>query len=222
VLGNLDISRTEADYAYNHFHRGEDTIMGAVNHYRWIVAILIMFWLIGDVRQEIASEEKLTTESEQKVVSEEKIVIGWLEKVYLPAYDFALRGKSDTGAKTSSLHATEMEYVYVEGRPPQSRIRFKTIDANGNHRIIETDIVRQVRIKRSSLVSDNPVTETRVEIALDICLGGKTKRINVNLSDRKGMNYRMILGREALQGDFVVDVSQKFISGKECREKRPE
>jgi hypothetical protein len=153
------------------------------------------------------------------VAGDEKIVIGWLEKVYLHEYSFALRGKIDTGAKTSSIHATEMEYVSVEGRPPRSRIRFKTIDTKGNRRTIETDVVRQVRIKKPSLLSDNPVTETRVEIELDICLGGRTKRIKVNLSDRKGMNYRMILGREALQGDFLVDVSQKFVSGKECREK---
>ena len=196
--------------------------MAALQRYRWLIAILVMLWLVGDVRQEIASDEKLRGESEPEALSEEKMVIGWLEKVYLPEYDFALRGKIDTGAKTSSLHATDMQYVYVEGRPPQSRIRFKTIDATGDHRIIETDIVRQVRIKRSSLLSDNPITETRVEIEVDICLGKKTKRIKVNLSDRKGMNYRMILGREALQEDFVVDVSRKFISGKECREKRPE
>jgi len=196
--------------------------MTVMNHYRWLlVAILVMFWLIGDVQQEIASDEKLPAGSEPDAASKEKLVIGWLEKVYLPQYDFALRGKVDTGAKTSSLHATDMKYVYVEGKPPQSRIRFKTVDATGDYRIIETDIMRQVRIKRSSLFSDSPVTETRVEIALDICLGGRTKRIKVNLSDRKGMNYKMILGREALQGDFVVDVSQKFISGKKCREKRP-
>jgi hypothetical protein len=160
--------------------------------------------------------------SAQSITGEDTIVIGWLEKVYLPEYDFALRGKIDTGAKTSSLHATDMEFVHVEGKPPRSRIRFITVDTKGNRRRMETDVVRHVRIKKSSLLSDNPVTEARVEIELDICLGGRTKRIKINLSDRKGMNYRLILGREALQGDYVVDVSQKFISGKECREKQSE
>ena len=60
----------------------------------------------------------ITMGSKNEVVSSEKIVIGWLEKVYLPEYDFALRGKVDTGAKTSSIHATDMEYIKAEGKLP--------------------------------------------------------------------------------------------------------
>ncbi len=143
--------------------------------------------------------------------ADEKRIIGWLENVYLPQYDFVLRAKIDTGAKSSSIHALEMKYVQREDRPADSRIRFRTTDINGRHRIVETNILRQVRIRRSGAE-----TVTRPEIELEICLAGITKRIRVNLADRGEMNYRMILGRTALEGDYVIDVSKKYTSKKTC------
>ena len=153
----------------------------------------------------------------EEMESKQKVTVGWLEKVYVPDYDFALRGKMDTGAKNSSLHATDMEFVAVEGKSPQSRIRFTTVDTKGNSRTIEADIVRQVRIKKSTLDSETPLVEARVEIELIMCLAGVLKPIRVNLTNREGMNYHLILGRTALEGDFIVDVSRTFIGGKKCR-----
>ena len=148
---------------------------------------------------------------------EEKVVVGWLEKAYLPAYDFALRAKMDTGAKNSSIHAADMEYIAVEGKPPRSHIRFRIVDTKGESRVIEAEVAREVRIKRPSLEAEAPVTEARLEIELEVCLAGITKRIRVNLTDREGMNYHMILGRTALENHFLVDVSRTFIAGKKCR-----
>jgi hypothetical protein len=110
-----------------------------------------------------------------------------------------------------------MEYVPVEGKPPRSRIRFNTIDTVGNARTIEADITREVRIKRSSLSSDSAMKESRIEIELEICLAGVKNNIRVNLTNREGMNYRMILGRTALEDNFVVDPSRTFMGGKKCR-----
>jgi ribosomal protein S6--L-glutamate ligase len=146
-----------------------------------------------------------------------KVTVGWLEKAYLLKYNFATRAKIDTGAKNSSLHATDMEYVPVEGKPSRSRIRFNTIDTVGNVRTIEADITREVRIKRSSLSSDSAMKESRIEIELDICLAGVKNKIRVNLTNREGMNYRMILGRTALEDNFYVDPSLTFMGGKKCR-----
>lgn len=88
------------------------------------------------------------------------------------------------------------------------RIRFKTLDLNGIQRVIEADGLRKVTIKRAG-----SLPESKPEIELEIYLGGVRKRIRVNLTDRAGMNYRMILGRTALEGNFIVDVSRKFETG---------
>jgi len=105
----------------------------------------------------------------------------------------------------------DVEYVKKEKREG-SRIRFKTMDLKRRYRIIEADVLREARIKKSG-----SITRKRPEIELEICLGGVKKRIRVNLADRGEMNYRMILGRTALEGDFIVDVSKKYIAGPGCR-----
>ncbi len=143
-------------------------------------------------------------------MADQKTVIGWLEAVYLPVYDFLITAKIDTGAKNSSIHATDVEYVQ-RGKGGSGRIRFKTTDLRGRSQIIETEVLKQVTIKKSSIIR-----RTRPEIELEICLGGVRKRIRVNLCDRGGMNYRMILGRTALEGDFTVDVSEKYIAEPRC------
>jgi hypothetical protein len=145
------------------------------------------------------------------VLADQKIVIGWLEEVYLPECDFIIKAKIDTGAKNSSIHAVDLEYIAPKGKAQSSRIRFRTMDLKGKSRIIEADLVREAHIKKSSAI-----TRTRPEIELEVCLGGVRKRIRVNLADRGGMNYRMILGRTALEGDFIVDISKKYVGGPRC------
>lgn len=132
----------------------------------------------------------------------QKTIIGWLEHVYLPEYDLVVKAKIDTGAKNSSIHAMDIEYI-GKAKGEGSRIRFDTVDLNGIPRVIEADVLRQVKIKRAGSL---PASR------LEICLGGVRKRIRVNLTDRAGMNYRMILGRTALEGNFIVDVSKKFVA----------
>jgi hypothetical protein len=140
-------------------------------------------------------------------VRNQKTIIGWLEEVYLPEYDFVSMAKIDTGAKNSSMHAVDVEYIEQPKAPERSRIRFKTTDFNGISRVIEADVLRLVKIKKAGQPS-----ETRPEIELEIILGGVRKRIRINLKDRAGMNYKMILGRTALEGGFIVDVSKKFMA----------
>lgn len=143
----------------------------------------------------------------------QKTIIGWLEQAYLPECDLVVKAKIDTGAKNSSIHPMDAEYV-GKTKGESSRIRFKTMDINGIPRVIEADVLRQVKIKRAG-----SLPESRPEIELEISLGGIRKRIRVNLTDRAGMNYRMILGRTALEGDFVVDVSKKYAVGSKCEKK---
>ena len=143
-------------------------------------------------------------------MADPKTIIGWLEQVYLPQYDFVIKAKIDTGAKNSSIHAMDVEYIKKE-KGKDSRVRFKTMDLEKRCQIIEADVVREARVRKSTFS-----TTTRPEIELEICLGGVRKRIRVNLADRGGMNYRMILGRSALEGDFIVDVSQKYLAGPRC------
>ncbi|MCX8012090.1 MAG: RimK/LysX family protein, partial [Desulfobacterota bacterium] len=171
--------------------------------------VLIVFVGLPEICFVAFSEQK-----ELKSSSSSKVIVGWLERVYLPREGFALKGKMDTGAKNSSIHAMEIEYLPNNSKVNSPRVRFKVIDIKKEYRIIEAELLGKAKIKRPKPSGESKVTidlETRPMVELEICLAGITKRIPVNLTNRAGMNYPLILGRSALEGDFIVDVSKKFI-----------
>ena len=185
--------------------------------HQWIVIVILVLLIIILV---LFSNLCL----KEDTAPDQKVLVGWLEKVYLPQYDFSLRGKMDTGAKNSSLHAVDIQYINEKGKPKGSCVRFKVRDTKGNYRIMQADLAGEARIKKSRTINEKRpaiAIESRPVVELEVCLAGITKRIQVNLTNRGGMNYRMLLGRSALAGDFTVDVSQKFIygSGLACRKK---
>ncbi|MEC9374113.1 MAG: RimK/LysX family protein, partial [Planctomycetota bacterium] len=77
---------------------------------------------------------------------------------------------------------------------------------------IETDIVRESRVRPSS-----GVLQTRFVVAATIVLGGVEKRIEVSLVSRRHMICRMLLGRAALDGAFLVDPSRTFLLSRRPR-----
>jgi hypothetical protein len=136
-------------------------------------------------------------------------VLGWREWVALP--DLAIgciKAKVDTGAKTSALHAFYVQAYQHEGAP---WVRF------GIHPL-QASSVQAVEcaapVKAMRLVTDSgghaemrPVIETR------LLLNGKLRVIELTLTDRETMRFRMLLGRSALKRHFVVDSSQSFLLG---------
>jgi hypothetical protein len=163
----------------------------------------------------------LTLGFDEYAISEQRVLIGWLEKVYLPTYDITLKAKMDTGAKNSSIHAVDIRYANEKEGGNNSRVRFTTVDAAGAYREIIATLVGEARIKKSRPLREGNLAidlETRPVVELEICLAGLTKRIRVNLTNRAGMNYRMILGRSAL-GGFVVDAGQTFSHESGCGKK---
>lgn len=135
--------------------------------------------------------------------------VGWLEWVRLP--DLGLRrleAKVDTGARTSSLHATEHEIFERDGA---KWVRFRVTPS---HRPAASSLICEaplldVRIVRSS----NGLEESRPTIRTRVSLGGKLFRIDLTLAERSAMGYRMLVGREAVRGRFIVNAAKKHIGG---------
>lgn len=126
--------------------------------------------------------------------------VGWEEWVSLPDLGLpAMRAKVDTGARTSALHAFDIEPFGPEDAP---RVRF------GIHPIPGRDDVSipcsaQVLDRREVTLSNGEM-ELRYVIGTVISVGGRTWPIEVTLTDRGSMAYRMLLGRQALAEDIVV------------------
>jgi hypothetical protein len=117
------------------------------------------------------------------------------------------RVKIDTGAYSSALDVAEFEVHRVEEGGLVARLRM-ALSRKHPHRIaeVEAPVVRLTVVRNSGGIPEpRPVIETTVR------LGPVTKRIHVTLTRRHGMRCRMLLGRQALAGDFVVDVARKYL-----------
>jgi len=122
-----------------------------------------------------------------------------------------MKAKIDTGARTSSLHASNLHFFTRGG---QEMVRFKVHPHQRSFRhtvIVEAPIIEK-RVVRSSNGEEDlrPVVRTHVE------LHGVCWPIEVTLARRKLMGFRMLLGREAMWGRFIVDPSRSFLGGEPC------
>lgn len=135
-------------------------------------------------------------------VDSARLVLGWEEWVSLPALGVhAIKAKIDTGARTSSLHAEAIELVAGTSEP---RVRFTIRPAP--RRLDITVACEAPLLDKRTIVSSNGMADVRFVIATDLAIAGRTWPIELSLSDRSEMSYRMLLGRQALQaGGVLVD-----------------
>ena len=132
--------------------------------------------------------------------------LGWEECAALPKLGLpALKLKVDTGARTSALSAADIEPFGPAARP---RVRFSVYPEPGRNDVVITCSAEVV--DRREVTSSNGENELRYVIETDIDLGGRRWPIEVTLSDRSTMNYRMLLGRQALGDDVVVSPVDSF------------
>jgi hypothetical protein len=147
-----------------------------------------------------------------------KPTIGWREWVRLPELGVeAIKVKVDTGARTSSLHAFGLKEVERDGAPyvrftihPEQKRSHPTIH-------VELPLLARRRVRDSGGKTEmRPVVETAVELL------GQRWPMEVTLTRRDAMGFRMLLGRQAIRGRFTVDPGRSFVGGKRIRKKRLE
>ncbi|WP_068115543.1 30S ribosomal protein S6--L-glutamate ligase [Tropicimonas marinistellae] len=132
--------------------------------------------------------------------------LGWEEWVALPDLGLpAMKAKVDTGAKTSALHAFDIEPFGPAANP---KVRFSVHPIPGEEEIsipCSADIV-----DRREVTSSNGESELRYVIGTDIQIGKRRWPIEMTLTHRGGMSYRMLLGRQALGEDVLVSPGDSF------------
>ena len=141
--------------------------------------------------------------------------IGWREYVSLPDLKIpAIKAKVDTGARSSSLHAFDMELYRKDGL---DYVRFKIHPVQRNDELVvevETPVFDIRRVRSSSGESSvRPVIVTVVELL------GVAWPIELTLANRDQMGFRMLLGREAMRGRMLVDPGSSYFGGKPKRKK---
>jgi hypothetical protein len=130
----------------------------------------------------------------------DKVMIGATEEVLLLSWGMRVRARVDTGASTSSLDARD---VRISGRRGARVVRFRLIGDTGTA-VVEMPVADVHTVR----TPDAKRPERRPTIELDMCVAGHRFSAEVTLNDRSHMKYRMLLGRNALAGRFVVDLKQ--------------
>lgn len=144
-------------------------------------------------------------------------VIGWREWVGLPDFGIsAIKVKVDTGARSSSLHAFDLQEFERDG---VTWVRFSVHPVQRKSATtirLETSVLEYRSVRSSSgRASRRPVVVTNVTLL------GVTWPVELTLASRDKMGFRMLLGREAFRRRFLVDAGKSYYGGKPKREKRP-
>lgn len=137
-----------------------------------------------------------------------KSVAGWVEHAVLLPKGLEVRAKLDTGARTSSLNAVDPVFF---SRDSTRWVRFNVTSHAGRSSTLEQPIVRTSKIKRHF-----GRRQSRPVVRLDICVGHIHKKVEVNLVDRSGLNYQLLIGRNFLSGDIVVDAARTYVLAPTC------
>ena len=145
------------------------------------------------------------------------LTLGWREWVQLPELGLdSIKAKIDTGARTSALHAFEVTPFEENGT---RRVEFKM---HPNQRDRETVVVCVADIKDERLVRDSGGhQQERWVIETPICIGNQCWPIELTLTSRDDMLFRMLLGRTAMRKRAVVNPSRSYLTGTRFKN-RPE
>ncbi len=137
-------------------------------------------------------------------------IAGWREWVSLPSANVPwIKAKLDTGARTSSLHAFDIEVV---GEGDNERVRFSL--RPWQESADDTVQVECAIHDRRTVRSSSGHSEERIVVMLQIGMLGEEFEAEVTLTNRDAMGFRMLIGRQALRQRFIVDPARSFLGGR--------
>ncbi|NEO58818.1 MAG: ATP-dependent zinc protease [Okeania sp. SIO3B5] len=134
-------------------------------------------------------------------------IIGWREWIALPEIGITrIKAKIDTGARSSALHAFDIETFEIDGKPkvkfkihPQQRDTNQTV-------IAEAELIDERNVRSSS-----GQAELRPVILTEVNLMQKKWSVELTLTNRKLMGFRMLLGRQAVRGFFLINPGKSYL-----------
>ena len=163
-------------------------------------------------------KSKLLSKPEQNSNTDSPLlIIGWREWLSLPDLGVPrIKAKIDTGARSSSLHAYDIEQFQREGC---SLVRFKVHPMQRQEQM-EVSCVAEVHDIRSVRSSSGEATD-RIVIQTTASWLDQEWTIDLTLADRSQMGFRMLVGREAMRERMLVDPGRSYFGGRPKRRKKP-
>ena len=133
---------------------------------------------------------------------------GWVERAVVYPGGVELHAKLDTGARTSSINAPDPVFYQQDGR---KWVRLELVNRKQEKITLNAPLEREATIKRHYGES-----QVRPVIKLDICIGRVRKTEEVNLVDRQGLNYQLLIGRNFLKGALLIDSGSTYMLSPDC------
>lgn len=142
-----------------------------------------------------------------------QVAVGWREWVGLPDWGVgAMKAKIDTGARTSAIHAFDLELF---DRGDEEWVRF------GVHPWQKSDgdpvVVEALRLDHRTITSSSGTRSERPVVRTKLILGGRSVTAEITLTRRDEMGFRMLVGREVLAKGFVVDPAASYLGGRPAK-----
>ncbi|HLR16230.1 MAG TPA: RimK/LysX family protein [Alcanivoracaceae bacterium] len=143
-----------------------------------------------------------------------KVIYGLHEKASFPELNLTLEAKLDTGAKSASLSAYDIETFE---KNDEEWVRFKLGAEHEEGREVELPIDNTVLIrmrKEEQDEEDGSTAQRRFVVKLTVCIGERAVPMRVNLADRRHFNYPLLVGSEGLRAlRALVDSAEEFSAG---------
>lgn len=137
-----------------------------------------------------------------------KTIIGWREWLELPQLcTVPIKAKVDTGAKTSCLHAFHIDPFEQDGA------LWVTVGIHPHQHSLEEFYFKTPVIDQRIVRDSGGHEENRYVIRTDATMGSFCWPIELTLTNRDEMRFRMLLGRNALKGQFLVDSAASYLQG---------
>jgi len=151
-----------------------------------------------------------------KPPSRPRTTIGWREWIALPDWGVpSVKAKIDTGARTSALHAFDIETIEREGVTHARFAIHPWQDSSEDVVVVEAPL-----LDRRAVRSSSGATRLRPVVMATVELAGRRVPIEVTLTRRDEMGFRMLIGRQALRRRFVVDPARSYLGGRPPRSVR--
>lgn len=194
--------------------------------YKWVCVISILCLGIGV--KAVASEPAAPTVSRspevvmheillpKKTIVKPKIpVVGWVEHIHIDGAKYPVKAKLDTGARTSSIDARIVK-IFQKDNDKKDWVVYRVLMDDNKEETFENQITRWVKIKtKTKKFIRRPV------VKMNFCIGVTNIEGEVNLADRSHFIYPVLVGRNMLTKNVVVDVSKKFTTSPKCKVKAP-
>ncbi|ATX81383.1 hypothetical protein Ga0123462_0509 [Mariprofundus ferrinatatus] len=140
----------------------------------------------------------------------DKITLGWREWGSLPELGIdAIKMKVDTGARTSALHTFELERFEKRG---VAYVRFSIHPFQHDASVVKK--CTAPLLDERNVTDSGGHRELRPVISTTLQLGDCKKTVEITLTNRENMKFRMLLGRTAMHGTFTVDPQESYLLGK--------